>query len=93
MTVLAFIASALLELVGMVARPTVATCPVGSWLAEGVRPSGEYSCRFDPMSDDTDTAPREHPPRAVIGGRVWCLQGQQPRTDGARVWCSGGPTS
>lgn len=84
---LAFIASALLELAGTVMRPTSATCPRGFWLATGVQRGGSFACWYDPLTDDTDTAPREHPQRPVIRGKVWCVAGQ-PRVDGVRVFCS-----
>ena len=91
---IAAIISALLALAGAVIRPTSARCPAGSWLAEGIRPSGEYACRFDPLTDDTDTAPRGVVDRPTLRLRLWCSGDTYPRVDGVRVWCAGGrPTS
>lgn len=90
--ILAAALTALVTLASLVTKPTVATCPSGAYLQHGVRPDGRFTCTFDPFDDDTDTAPREHPVRVELGGRVWCIGGS-PRVDGVRVWCVGGPTS
>lgn len=90
---LAAIASQLITLAGAVIRPTSATCPAGSWLAEGVRPSSAFACRFDPMADDTDTAPRGVVDRPTLRLRLWCSGDTYPRVDGVRVWCAAGRMS
>ena len=93
MILLAFLASALLELASLVARPVSARCPRGWWLAEGVSRRGEFACYFDPLIDDGDSAPVVHDVRPVIRSRVWCIPAQRPITDGVLVRCARGPSS
>ncbi len=87
-TLLALLASALLSIASAVIRPTAAQCPRHWWLSHGIEPNGGFACTYDPLTDDTDTAPLHPPQRPVIRSRLWCEHGR-PRVDGVRVFCAG----
>ena len=92
MTLLGFLLSALattaLSLVSFVVRPVAATCPPRWALLTGVQRDGSFTCWLDHDTEDWPAIDKPH--EAVIGSRIWCSSEEQPRQDGARVWCAAG---
>jgi hypothetical protein len=74
--ILLWLASLAVRAIVSVTRPSSATCPPRWWLGEGVRRSGEYTCRLD--TDRTEWPPIDGRPAAELRGRIYCAAGEQP---------------
>ena len=83
---LACLAAPLLAVGSFVARPVVARCAPGWYLAMGVNVhTGAFSCDLRvPMPEWPLT---DAPRGPSLPGRVWCAG--EARQDGAVVWCKG----
>lgn len=97
-TILALFVSMLLLVVTSATRPTMARCPSGFFLSEGVRtrplhgdPVGSFACERPPIGGDTDVLTGEssaRPQPGVIRSRIYCTGGASPIVvDASTVGC------
>lgn len=96
--ILALFASLLLLVVTSITRPTMARCPDGFYLSEGVRtqplghePTGSFACERPPIGGDSDVLTGTSTARSrpgVLRSRIYCT-GSLPivRSDGVTVGC------
>ncbi len=86
-------ASLFLLCAAMIARPNSARCP-RTFYDEGIRPSGEYTCRRTPIGGDHRNSrgvliDDSFEPRGALHSRIYCTGGTRPiaNDDGVSVGC------
>lgn len=80
--------TAIVFVIAAFSRPTHARCPRGWWLPEGIRRSGEFTCRPAPVGGDDDAltgrdTATQSP--AELSGQIYCTGGAVPVVNGDRV--------